>query len=230
MKKKWISKIAAMAAIGVVTISGSTWAAEEKNSMMTFRPYSDAEYARINGLEYETEEEIQEETEETEVSYIIFVGDSRIVGMASNIGGYYYIAKTAQGYDWLVNTALAQTESAMAEYPNAAVVFCLGVNDLGNIDNYISCYQDLIDRYPDRSIYFLSVMPVDDEQAQQKGYLVENDEIAAFNDALEAAFPDQYLDIYYYMQVNGFAATDGVHYDGGTYAMIQDYVQYMVLK
>lgn len=227
MKKKWVIGWIIVAFLGATVLSGTAIAEGSGKDAFVFRPYSDAEYAKRTGQDVEIETETEEKEDNKD---IIFVGDSRVVGMASMVGGYYYIAKTSQGYDWLVNTALAETESAMAEYPDAPVVFCLGVNDLGDVDAYIDCYQDFMDQYPEKDIYFLSVTPVDNELAASDGYSVQNDQIVAFNDALQEAFPDQYLDLYYYMQVNGFLATDGVHYDGNTYAMIQDYVRYMVLN
>ena len=161
--------------------------------------------------------------------HIIFVGDSRTVGMGdaeSEIGdGCCYIGEVGEGYYWFEDNGLAQMEEAMEQYPDSPVVLNLGVNDPDALEQYLELYQTFADRYPDHEIYFMSVNPVTEECKSRT-----NMEIAEFNSQLKAAFPAQYLDCNTYMKVREFESADGVHYSDDTYCMIHDYVVNQIFK
>ena len=161
--------------------------------------------------------------------HIIFVGDSRTVGMGeaeSEIGdGCCYIGEVGEGYYWFADNGLARMEEAMEQYPDSPVVLNLGVNDPDALKQYLELYQTFADRYPDHEIYFMSVNPVTEECKSRT-----NMEIAEFNSQLKAAFPDQYLDCNTYMKVREFESADGVHYSDDTYCMIHDYVVNQIFK
>lgn len=184
---------------------------------------------------YEADRDFEEPPEETQAESedgiqqtdIIFAGDSRVVGMAS-AGGYHYVGEVGMGYYWLTQEGAGWLLNEMAAYPNAAVVFCFGINDLGNIGSYIEYYQMLLDEYPDRQIYFMSVNPVNEAAAAASGYTVNNAMIESFNASLMSSFPDRYIDVYSYLMAGGFGTGDGIHYDTGTYAGIQDYTLLMI--
>lgn len=201
---------------------GMRWFAEQ----MKGKPEPEKESGENTGGEEMdlTEPESEKNKERTE---IIFVGDSRVVGMAS-AGGYCYVGEVGMGYYWLTGEGSAGMAQAMSDYPDAAVVLCFGVNDLGNIGAYIDYYQTLLDTYPDRQIYFMSVNPVDEAAAAANGYSINNEMIESFNDSLMNSFPDRYIDIYGYLMASGFGTADGIHYDAGTYAGIQNYALLMV--
>jgi hypothetical protein len=166
----------------------------------------------------------------------IFVGDSRTVGMQSVVGGdHTYIAKTGEGYSWLTSTAITSLKKALKKTPNAKVILNLGVNDLGNISNYLAYYQNLISQYPSAQFYFLSVNPIEAKRAKVYGYstsVVNNTLIQSFNANLKAAFPDQYLDCYSYLVEQGLiknvkagkGTVDGIHYTSTVYLAIYNYV------
>ncbi len=162
-----------------------------------------------------------------DASAVIFVGDSRTVGMSQAVSstkdGPFFIGKESIGYNWLVNTASSQIDSYLKDYPAAKVVFAFGINDLGNISNYISYYNKLISKYPKASFYMMSVNPVNESTAK-KWSTVTNSQISSFNTKLKNAFPSQYLDVYSYLNKNGFSTTDGVHYTASTYKTIYNYV------
>ena len=158
---------------------------------------------------------------------LIFVGDSRVVGM-SGVGGYCYIGLQSIGYSWFTSEGTYMMQDMMAKYPDAAVVLCFGVNDPGNIGAYIDYYQTLIDNFPDTSFFMMSVNPVDETQARSCGYSITNGVIEEFNSILKEAFPDRYLDCYTYLDQSGFGSGDGVHYDAGTYMLIQEYAKFMI--
>lgn len=158
---------------------------------------------------------------------IIFVGDSRVVGMAG-VGGFHYVGEVGVGYSWLTGDGISWLQQEMAAYPGAAVVFCFGINDLGNIDAYIAYYNSLLGQYPDKDLYFMSVNPVNETAELYSGYTVSNETVEAFNHSLMEHFPNQYIDVYSYLLANGFGTGDGIHYDGATYDSIQQYTLLMI--
>ena len=154
---------------------------------------------------------------------LIFVGDSRTVGMGDAEADYgdscLYVGAVGEGYSWFADTGITQMEDAMEKYPEAPVILNLGVNDLDMIDHYVELYHSFQDSYPKHSFYFMSVNPVTEKSAH-----VTNMEISAFNSRLREEFPQQYLDCNTYLRTQDFESADGVHYSGDTYRMIHDYV------
>ena len=157
-----------------------------------------------------------------EISNLLFVGDSRVVGM-STTGMYSYLGKESIGYNWFVSDGAAQMLDMAGE--GSDVVLCFGVNDLGNISQYIGYYQSLINNHPSIRFWIMSVNPVNEGLAASCGYSVTNSMITSFNDAMYHAFPDKYLDCYAYLSQNGFGSSDGVHYDSNTYTAIQNFTK-----
>ena len=99
---------------------------------------------------------------------------------------------------------------------------------MANIGSYISEYQYLVDAYPDTRFWFMSVNPVSDAMASSCGYFINSDMVISFNNVLQQAFPEQYLDVYSYLLENGYGTSDGVHYDVGTYLVVQEYTKYLI--
>lgn len=169
------------------------------------------------------DEEYINSYELAQCSDIIFFGDSRVVGMSMSAGGYHYIGKVSMGYQWTATEGLKLLEEKMAEYPQADIVMCMGINDPGNIGAYIGFYRSLAARCPDRRFWYLSVNPVSERLAAAHGYSIRNSMIEGFNSQLSAAFPDRYIDCYTYLTENGIGTGDGVHYAGNTYIAVQDF-------
>lgn len=168
----------------------------------------------------------------------IFIGDSRTVGLCSAVGaGYYdgalvtktvgtdkeyYFAKVSSGYSWYSSTALPQLKKLLKKNPTASVVLNHGVNDLDSAERYISSYRSLMASYPKAKFIIMSVNPVNTKiyKGYAKPALVE-----AFNSKLIAAFPQNFVDTYHYLQENKFKSPDGLHYDNTTYMKIYNYVK-----
>ncbi len=201
-----------------------------------------SEYTSVGPEEFDTEEIIEEdvdlgpedETDAASASYdqanyplpethqIIFVGDSRTVGAgkaeSKQNDTCIYIGESGEGYTWFEETGVFQMEEAIELYPDAQVVYNLGVNDCDAAESYIALYRELESVYPDTSFYYMSVNPVTEESAH-----VTDSDITAFNSLLESAFPDQYIDTYSWMVTGGFVSVDGVHYSSAQYCAIHDY-------
>ena len=116
----------------------------------------------------------------------------------------------------------------MSICPQADVILCFGVNDVANIGSYVAEYQYLKENYPDTRFWFMSVNPVNDGMASSCGYFINSDMAVSFNRVMQQAFPEQDLDVYSYLQENGYGTSDGVHYDIGTYLVIQEYTKYLI--
>lgn len=153
---------------------------------------------------------------------MIFYGDSRTVGLAQCAGGCTYVGKVAAGYDWMAGEGYALLQNAMAEHPDATVVFCFGVNDMGNVESYIRFFRDFQASYPEKEAFFCSVNPVADSYAAANGYAVRDAQVVAFNDRVQAELPDEYLDSYTFLAAGGYETVDGVHYGSETYVEIQN--------
>ena len=161
------------------------------------------------------------QTDLEEIS-MIFYGDSRTIGLAYSAGGCTYIGKVSAGYSWMAGEGYSYLKEAMAAHPDAGIVFCFGVNDLGNVDSYIQFFRDFIAAFPDRKAYFASVNPIADSYAAANGYTVRNVSVEAFNARVEEELPDYYLDTYTFLAAGGYDTLDGVHYGSETYIKIQN--------
>ena len=175
------------------------------------------------GGDFHLDVEYIQSYEQQQCSDMIFFGDSRVVGMSMYAGGYNYVGKVAAGYPWMASEGMALLTEQMDMFPQADIVSCFGINDLGNIGAYIGFYRYLQQAFPNRRFWFMSVNPVSERQAAASGYSVRNAMIEPFNSMLLSAFPDRYIDCYTYLYQNGVGTDDGVHYFGDTYAAVQDF-------
>ncbi len=173
----------------------------------------------------------------------IFVGDSRTVGLGAALGAIsydnllqqrivqanvlteYYLAKVGSGYEWYSEKALPKLNELLQRNPDATVIFNHGINDLSSIDQYIASYQMLIAAYPKAKIRIMAVNPVN--KKLYKGY-AKPVKIKAFNQKIQTAFPNFFIDTYQYLQTTGFNTADGLHYDSATYWNLYNYInQYL---
>lgn len=161
---------------------------------------------------------------EDEVNGYIYVGDSRFVGMnsACNIDSEdntFVVAKISQGYSWLVSSAIYEIDSIVSSNKDITkwnIVIGLGVNDLGNISNYLEEYQRLSDNY---NLFVVSVNPV-----EYHSY-INNSNIIKFNNELKSLDNIMYIDTYSSLISKGFSTKDGIHYTDETYENILSYIK-----
>lgn len=155
---------------------------------------------------------------------VIWVGDSRTVGMETAVNGQsedIFIAASGEGYQWLSETGLPKAVAAIEKYPSYPVIFNMGVNDYENLENYLKLYAELTAEYPDTVFYFLAVYPVVDEMCQ----FITNAMIEDFNAHLLAAYPDTFLDSYSFLTEIGAETSDGIHYSSDVYRQIYIFVK-----
>lgn len=150
------------------------------------------------------------------VDNVIYVGDSRFVGMDSYTkkGKDFVVAKVGMGYNWFTSDAMSSIQSikdANTDVTDWTIVSNLGVNDLHNITNYISKYQEMQNNGD--NIVIVSVNPTD------KNHNSLNSDIDAFNDKLKGSGLT-YIDTNSVLKSDGFETSDGLHYKKDTYIKI----------
>ena len=150
---------------------------------------------------------------------ILYVGDSRTVGMQSAVSdeNVEFIGQVGAGLSWLQSTAISQVNAKVSEDTSYNVVFCFGVNDLGNVNNYINFYKNWKNSHSKVKVWFMSVNPV------TKPCSVSNDQISNFNTTLKGSGLGNYIDTYNHIK-DSATASDGLHYDTETYKKIHQYV------
>ena len=181
--------------------------------------------------------EDETETENVLLHRIIFVGDSRTLGMrdalhrAGRTDDDIFIGKVGEGVSWFIEEGMSEMDDAIEEYPDLPVVFNLGVNDPTEIDDYIVTYWDCIRNHPDTDFYILSVNPIDEEFLLESETAVEevldminNLNIAKLNLRLKDEFTRRYLDSASFLKSDGFETVDGLHFNTKTYLKIHDFV------
>lgn len=165
---------------------------------------------------------------------ILFVGDSRTVGMQMSLpeNNHLWICEVGKGYNWLMTvndtgrTPAMEIEEYLTGVCGATMVFNMGVNDLGNADRYIAYINELCAAHPDDNIIYMSVNPVDEVKSEENKYTVTNDMIAAFNDKVSAGLSEDvcWLNSCLDLLENGFESWDGLHYTPSTYKHLYNLV------
>ena len=167
---------------------------------------------------------------------IIFVGDSRTLGMrdalrrSSRRDDDIFVAKVGEGVRWFSEGGMNEMSDAIEENPDLPVILNLGVNDPLEIDDYIVTYWDCMREHPDTDFYIMSVNPIDEEFLLESETAVEevldtvnNLNIAKLNLALKKEFDKQYLDCASWLKSDGFDTVDGLHYSTSTYLKVHDF-------
>ena len=154
----------------------------------------------------------------------IYVGDSRTVGLCTALGLSNCVAEVGRGYSWLVSTAEAKVKEILdaSSGQTFTIVVNLGVNDLGNVQNYIQKYRELATgSWSGHKIVITAVAPVDDALASRNGYSVTNSAINSFNNTMSTISLDggSYCPATASVEYSG---TDGLHYSPEGYRAIYD--------
>ncbi len=162
------------------------------------------------------------EGESFEEEDMIFVGDSRFVGMRSVVGGSAsWFCEISQGLYWLQNVCAPKL--LKVDLKGKAVIFNLGLNDVYNYNSYITYLNNLGNtlRKKGASVFFMTVNPVDENKEALYGYAVTNSMIRTFDFYLAAGLKDfGMINTYDVLLTGGFDTVDGLHYTSSTYRTI----------
>ncbi len=161
-------------------------------------------------------------SQQTTISKLIFIGDSRTVQMQAAVKtNDVWSCKGSIGLSWMQSTGVPQIENSITT--NSAIIILMGVNDLYHPNSYIDYINSKITSWTGKGakIYFVSVMPT------SGSYNSLNTEIDSFNTTLKNGLSNKvkYIDANSYLKSNGFTATDGLHYDSTTYNKIYNFIK-----
>lgn len=153
---------------------------------------------------------------------LIFVGDSRTVGMKSAVNSNdVWSAKESIGLDWMKSTGIPQIENLISN--GSSIIILMGVNDLYKADSYISYINGKAKDWTGKGakVYFVSVLPT------KSSYDSLNSEIDSFNSKMKSNLSSsvKYIDTNSYLKSTGFDSTDGLHYDNATYQKIYNHIK-----
>lgn len=169
---------------------------------------------------------------------LIMIGDSRVVqtyaylsndwngadyssGGVHDYDGTKFIAQTGMGLNWLKSTGITAAQPYFSS--GTAVVISLGVNDLGNIDDYISYVNSNASTWARNGskIYFTTVNPCNGNYSNLNG------QISNFNSKLKSSLSGgaRVIDTNSYLTSKGYSTTDGLHYSKETSDLVYNYIK-----
>ena len=166
-----------------------------------------------------------------------FIGDSRTVQMYINLFGSWdgatvsklssgtvdskndvWSCKGSMGLDWMKSTGVPNIEGSIAS--DNRIIILMGVNDLNNVDGYISYINSKAAEWKGKGAktYFVSVT--------QGSAGTLSTRIPEFNNKMKSSLSGDvtYLDAYGYLNGAGWHSGDGVHYDKATYEKIYNFI------
>lgn len=144
---------------------------------------------------------------------VLIIGDSRCVKMRDAVGGggCSWICKEAKGYNWFESTALPQADECIGK--GTKVVIALGVNDVGNVNNYAALVNYKAAEWAARGAktYYVSVNPV------WENPWVTEEQVEAFNASIVGQLVGvRWIDTHSYLMSSGYNLVDGMHFDDAT--------------
>lgn len=202
------------------------------------------EIAQAEEVEYSaetaapTEEEIQAAVDavanEQATRQLVFIGDSRTVGMNNAVGndGNLWSAKVGMGYSWMKNSGVPAVEASINA--NSDVIILMGVNDVRSTSytsKYISYLNDKAATWKTlgANVYYVSVNPMVFETSSYPG--INNTIIEAWNTAMIQGLSEDITYIDTYSQVLGqLSSRDGIHYSSSSYKTIYALVKQEIIE
>lgn len=177
----------------------------------------------VNGAYLTPVQAVQPPAVQTEIpgAAIVFIGDSRFVQMEEAVGEnpYVWIAESGKGLDWFEEKGVQRADAVIGT--GTRVLINLGVNDVRNIDRYITFFNQKAAEWTLRGavVYYASVNPV------WTNPYVTKEQVEAFNRKLQADLAPYviWIDSYSWLQAVGLRIVDGLHYDESTYRNLYAY-------
>lgn len=157
-------------------------------------------------------------------STVVFIGDSRTVGMQAAVGSNNHIwsAKIGAGLSWMKSTGAPAVEDKINS--STGVCILMGINDFLGVkaSDYSSYINQCATRWTAKgaAVYFVSINPVG---SPSKGSYnqITNDKISEYNQQVRNGLNTNvgYIDTFSQI-LNNFKTVDGLHYDKDTYSAI----------
>lgn len=152
---------------------------------------------------------------------VIFIGDSRTVQMKDSVGlsNAAFVAENSKGYTWFKDVALNIVDPMVTK--GSKIVINLGVNDPGNIDNYIALVNQKAFEWNAKgaTVYYATVNPVSENP------YTSPEQVDYFNSKLLPGLVGvNIIDTNAYLKMTGYTLVDGLHYNENTYKNIYNYI------
>lgn len=162
---------------------------------------------------------------------VVFIGDSRMETLKESVENNLgvcpaaVVAKGGSRYEWFRDSGVPQADKIIGK--GSKVVINMGVNDLGDADDYAQLVNTWAAVWTQRgaTVYYASVNPV---WANSFGMTEERVEL--FNNRLQSQLAPYviWLDSHSYLMASGVHATDGVHYKDDTNLILFHYYMTMI--
>ena len=251
------------------------WSEKQQDQVVKYLAGESAEIAgdrkffavmRANAMEEEIGEDKLATGWQQYYRKIIFVGDSRTNRMANTLHNEFvssprlanimFISREGEGLEWLQNSGIALLKNTLATYYSkmpTAVIFNLGVNDMGNgAAGYVSCLEELAKELAPKNVkmFFMSINPINSVMIERSGKAKRNEStLLAFNEMIRNTLCGSggsctYIDAFSYLIQEGYShdsgmgdrnaqvqtVDDGLHYSGKTYKRIFNYCVESVIR
>lgn len=167
----------------------------------------------------------------------IYTGDSRIrrlnltIGMKKMNRNWVY-CKSGMGYSWFVNNSLPEINKTMNGHKDIdkwVIISGWGVNDLGDINAYMSKYRELLyNQWNKCELYLMSVNPVGSTLSAKYSRIGSfNSYLKAFvnNNKEKSDYRISYIDTNAVMRQKGYSTIDGLHYSETTNKLIYNVIR-----
>lgn len=154
---------------------------------------------------------------------IVFVGDSRTVGMKNAIGDvanqFTWICEVGKSGSWVKEDAQWKILNDITNKGNVTVVYLMGVNNLDS--SYESGVANDIANLGFKEVYYVETLGVDPSK-YHGSYSAEltNDKVTKFNSEIASATDKKYKILPMYADISSSNTTDGIHYDSATYSKV----------
>lgn len=180
---------------------------------------------------------------------VIFVGDSRTFHMSQILRNQFgelvtkkirFVCRSKTKLDWLQTVGVAKLMKLAGK--DTAIIFNHGVNDLQDIDQYVSYMETLGKELKAKgcTLFYMSINPVNNKTTLSMGKPEKPEEmILNFNQTIKKQLCQNgdyiYMDCYNYLMQTGYgtatsasdgadtAPDDGLHYTAKTYKRIFDF-------
>ena len=184
-------------------------------------------------------------------SKVIFVGDSRTVGMEKTLNRQMsssvtkdvsVVASAGQGLSWFKSEGYEQLLKEISEAEGSrpiAVIFNLGVNDMANASNYVSYMTNIAPTLKKKNckLFYMSVNPINSTMITKAGRGARTEaQVREFNSKIHSGLSVYYkfIDTYSVLMKKGYGTNasyvgvdrdsdDGLHYTTKTYKRIYYY-------
>lgn len=151
---------------------------------------------------------------------IVFVGDSRTVGMKGAIGSdlanqFTWICEVGKSGSWVKEDAQWKQLEGITNKGDTIVVYLMGVNNL-NATTESGIANDIAN-LGFKEVYFVETLGVEPSKYPPGTYSIQNDAVVKFNSDVASVKDKKYKVMSMYADISPSNTTDGIHYDNASY-------------